>query len=180
MGLNMSENRTDQTAGWEAAGAEARARRLPATVLPVALLREQSAFEILNDLLAGKVAGPPFAELLDYDLIEAAPGRVVFQGTPDRRHYNPFGTAHGGYVTAMLDSAAFFALMTKVPKGQGMTTLEIKVNFVRAITAQTGPIRAEGSVVNLGRTIGVGESRLIDARGTLLAYASTTCMVLTI
>ncbi len=67
---------------------------------------------------------------------------------------------------------------TRLPHGKGYTTLEAKINLVRAITVQTGTLRATGRVIHLGGKTATAEGRLEDAEGKLYAHASTTCIIL--
>ena len=78
----------------------------------------------------------------------------------------------------MLDSCMACAVQSTLPQGNGYTTLEIKVNMVRAITADTGVVRAEGIVLSAGRRIGTAEGRLVDGAGKLLAHGTTTCLIM--
>lgn len=105
-------------------------------------------------------------------------GRVVFSGTPGPESYNPLGTVHGGYAATLLDSACGCACHTKLAAGQGYTTLEIKVAYHRAMTAETGKVQAEGTVTHFGRRAAYAEARLTDAQGRLLASATSTLMIL--
>jgi uncharacterized protein (TIGR00369 family) len=114
---------------------------------------------------------------MDFVPIEGEPGRIVFQGTPGRQHYNPIGSVHGGYFCTLLDSAVGCAVQSMLPKGMGYTTLELKVNLIRALTDKTGPVRAEGKVIQVGGRVGIAEGRIIDADGKLYAHASTTCLI---
>jgi uncharacterized protein (TIGR00369 family) len=114
---------------------------------------------------------------MDFFPVESEPGRVVFQGTPGRQHYNPLGGVHGGYFCTLLDSAVGCAVQSMLPKGIGYTTLEIKVNLIRALSDKTGPVRAEGKVIQVGRQVGTAEGRIIDASGKVYAHATTTCLI---
>jgi uncharacterized protein (TIGR00369 family) len=120
---------------------------------------------------------PPMIDTLDFDLVEVEMGRVVFEGTPSRRVYNPLGTVHGGYAATLLDSATGCAVHTRLAKGQGYTTLELKVAYHKAMTEQTGPVRAEGKVITMGRRTAFAEARLTDASGRLYATATSTLLV---
>jgi uncharacterized protein (TIGR00369 family) len=97
--------------------------------------------------------------------------------TPAFKHYNPIGTVHGGVAATLLDSCMSCAIQTNFAVGTGYTTLEIKINYVRAITQDTGPIRAEGRSLYVGRRSATAEGKIIDAKGTLLAHGTTTCLV---
>jgi uncharacterized protein (TIGR00369 family) len=84
---------------------------------------------------------------------------------------------HGGYIATLLDSAVGCAVQTMIAKGFGYTTLELKLNYLRPVTDRTGPVRAEGRVINVSRQIGTAEGRLVDAGGKLYAHATTTCLI---
>jgi uncharacterized protein (TIGR00369 family) len=143
-------------------------------------LKAHSGIDFLRAIGAGKFPQPPIAVLLDFVPIEVEPGRMVFQGTPKPEHYNPIGSVHGGYIATLLDSAVACAIHSMLPVGKGYTTLELKLNFVRALTVNSGPVRAEGKVIHVGGQTGIAEGRLVDADGKLYAYASTTCLVFAI
>ena len=119
----------------------------------------------------------PIAALLGFQPAEVESGRAVFVAIPDARHYNPIGSVHGGYAATLLDSCMACAVHSKLKAGQGYTTVELKVNFVTQISADTGEVRAEGKVIHFGKQIASAEGRLTDARGRLLAHATTTCLV---
>ncbi len=125
---------------------------------------------------AGGVA--PFGKLLGFRLVEVGDGFAVFEGEPGEQHYNPAGTVHGGWISSILDSALGCAVHSRLEAGQGYTTVELKVNMVRALTEQTGLVSARGAVVHLGRRVATSDARLEDANGKLLAHGSCTCMIL--
>jgi uncharacterized protein (TIGR00369 family) len=115
---------------------------------------------------------------LDLRFIEVEEGRAVFEGVPGPHAYNPMGTVHGGYAATLLDSACGVAVMSRLGPSQGQTTLELKVAYHRAITAETGPVRAEGRVVSLGRRVAFAEASLAGADGRLYASATSTLLVI--
>jgi uncharacterized protein (TIGR00369 family) len=117
------------------------------------------------------------AQTLDYDIVEAETGRVVITVVPNGSHLNPWGTVHGGLTATLLDSCMGLAVQSTLEKGFSSTTLEFKISLVRAITPETGEIRAEGKVLNAGRRIGTAEGRVIDYMGRLLAHGTTTCLI---
>jgi uncharacterized protein (TIGR00369 family) len=140
--------------------------------------RAMSGIEFLRAMREGKLPPPPIAQLLGFTLVEVEPGRAVFEVTPGERHYNPIGVVHGGLAMTLLDSAMGCSVQTQMPAGGGYTTLEAKTNLVRAITAQTGLLRAIGKVVHVGKRVATAEARLEDKAGKLYAHATTTCIVL--
>jgi uncharacterized protein (TIGR00369 family) len=131
----------------------------------------------LKAMVDGTVPQAPMCETLGFHLIDVEPGRAIFEGTPGFHHYNPFGAVHGGFAATMLDSALGCVVASTLAKGEAFTTLELKVNLVRALTRDTGPVRAEARILHRGRTIATGDADLKDAAGKLYAHASTTCMI---
>lgn len=140
-------------------------------------LQRLTGLELLRAMIAGQVPAPTMAERLGFRLVLVEEGRAVFEGAPDGRLLNPLGTVHGGYALTLIDSAAGCAVHSRLGAGTGYTTLETKVNFVRAIKPDAGPIRCEGIVLSLGRQVGTAEARLTNADGTLLAHGSSTLMI---
>lgn len=133
--------------------------------------------EFLRRILDGTLPAPPICETLGYNLTEVEFGRVAFGGTPHYRHYHPGGFVHAGFAATLLDSAMACAVMSTCPKGETSTTLELKVNLVRLLTKDTGPVRAEAQVIHRGRTVATAEGHLRDDAGKLCAHATTTCMI---
>lgn len=170
-------SRETTLAQWNAQEAALRSKRPPVGVAGLDQLKECSGIEFLRRIQAGELPPAPISETMDFNLVEVEPGRVVFQGTPGRQHYNPMGSVHGGYFCTLLDSAVGCAVMSMLPKGTGYTTLELKVNLIRALTDKTGPVRAEGKVIQVGGRVGVAEGRIINAEGKVYAHATTTCLV---
>ncbi len=120
---------------------------------------------------------PPIGETLEFGLVELERGRVVFEGWPSRKVFNPIGSVHGGYAATLLDSACGCAVHSSLAAGQGYTTLELKVSYHRALSEASGPVRAEGKLVSLGRRVAFSEARLVDAQGRLCASATSTLLV---
>jgi uncharacterized protein (TIGR00369 family) len=141
------------------------------------ILKTYDGLGFLKAIVDGTLPQPPIGETLGFHLVEAEPGRAAFIGTPGLRHYNPIGTVHGGFAATLLDSALACAIATTMKKGDVWTTLELKLNYVRAMTAETGPVRAEGRIIHRGRSVATSEGDLKDAAGRLYAHATTTCMI---
>jgi uncharacterized protein (TIGR00369 family) len=149
---------------------------------PVASARrglELSGLDYLRAMMSGELPPPPIAMTLGMLPVEVEEGRAVFAATPSEYHYNPIGVVHGGLAATMLDSATGCAVQTTLPAGVGYTTLELKTNFVRAITRDTGRILCEAEVVHRGGTIATAEGRLrAESTGKLLAHGTSTCLIL--
>ena len=140
--------------------------------------RKMAGIEFLRAIRDGKLPHPPICALLNYRLVEVELGHAVFEINTGEHHYNPIGVVHGGIAMTLLDSAMGCAVQTQMPAGGGYTTLEAKTNLVRAITAETGTLRAIGKLVHVGKRVATAEGRLEDAAGKLYAHATTTCLIL--
>ena len=137
-----------------------------------------SGIEFLQAIRDGRLPPAPIAELIGMRLAEVESGHAVFEVTPGEVHYNPIGVVHGGLALTLLDSAMSCSVQTQVPAGSGYTTLELKVNLVRAITSTTGRLRAIGKLLHAGKSTATAEGRLVDASGKLYAHGVTTCIIL--
>jgi uncharacterized protein (TIGR00369 family) len=141
------------------------------------ILTSYDGLGFLNAVIDGTLPRPPIFELFAIHAAEVEHGRIVFEGVPEFRHYNPLGMVHGGFAATLLDSALGCAIFSTLKKGDTWTTLELKINYVRALTKDTGPVRAEGRVIHRGRTVATSEGDLKDRAGKLYAHATTTCMI---
>jgi uncharacterized protein (TIGR00369 family) len=138
---------------------------------------QMSGLEFVQGLAAGTLPLNTIAQTLGYDVVEAENGRVVVALVPTGAHLNPAGTVHGGLTATLLDSCMGLAIQSTLDRGIGQTTLEFKISLLRPITPETGPITAEGKVLNCGRRIGTADGRVTDAKGRLLAHGTTTCLI---
>ena len=145
--------------------------------VPPDVMRTTAGLDILKAIVAGAVPHPPIGKALNFHLTEASEGRIVFEGHPSFDFYNPAGSVHGGFAATLLDSALACAIWSTVKAGEGSTTVELKLNFVRPSFKDTGPMRAEGRLIHRGRTIATAEGDLKDRDGRLYAHATTTCMI---
>lgn len=165
-------------AEWEAKIAAQRARFAPPGLVTRAEAIKFSGLEFLRKWLAGEFPPPPMGVTADFWPMEFDHGRAVFMGIPSAAYYNPLGTVHGGWITAVLDSSLGCSVNSTLERGENYTTVELKVNFVRAVLDTTGPVRAEAHVIHRGRQIVTAEAKLHDSNEKLLAHASTTCLIL--
>ena len=140
-------------------------------------IKAMSGLEYLTAMTKGDIPLPPIGNLINFQLTEVAPGRVVFEFIPEEYHHNPFGSAHGGIASLMIDSATACAVHTTLPAGTGYTTLEIKVNFVRPITVGSGRMICEGKVLHAGARVATAEARITDQEERLYAHGVSTCMI---
>ncbi|HEY9568059.1 MAG TPA: PaaI family thioesterase [Thalassobaculum sp.] len=143
-----------------------------------AATRELSGLELFAKIIAGELPGPSIGATIDFRLVEVEEGKAVFEGGWGEHLLNPAGGLHGGWYGVLLDSAMGCAVHSTLPAGSGYTTLEYKVNITRGVTAQSGPLRAEGQVVHRGRRTATAEGRVVDAAGKIYAHGSETCLIL--
>ncbi|HEV2650768.1 MAG TPA: PaaI family thioesterase [Rhizomicrobium sp.] len=141
------------------------------------VLEARNGLDEIRTLIDGTSDYRGIAQLMGVKPILAEEGHVVFEGNPTKDVYNPIGTVHGGYAATLLDSAMGCAVHTRIKAGQGYTTLELKIAYHRALTDQSGPVRAEGRVISFGRRAAFAEGQLFDKDGKLCASATTTCLV---
>ncbi|GAA4681304.1 PaaI family thioesterase [Frondihabitans cladoniiphilus] len=141
------------------------------------LAKSMSGLAFLEALVEGRIPPPPILALMNLRAVSAEFGRVEFACTPDESHYNPIGTVHGGFVCTVLDSVLGCATQTTLPEGQGYTSLEIKVSYLRPVLADTGELRAIGVVTKPGRRAAFAEGRVEDSEGRLVATATGTLLV---
>ena len=130
----------------------------------------------MERMLRGELLPPAAATKIGMRLASFAPGEAVVELDADASHANPMGTVQGGILAAIADAAMGWAYMTTLGEGESYTTVEMKVNFLRAVRA--GRIAARARVKNAGRTLGLIECDVLDAGGKLVAHAVSTCMIL--
>jgi uncharacterized protein (TIGR00369 family) len=146
-------------------------------VTPIDQARGLDGLTLMNGIMEGRFPAPPIAKALGFWMTKVELGNVTFDYEPVFDHYNPLGSVHGGVAATLLDSVMGCCIHTTLKAGIGYTTVEIKINYVRAMTDKTGPVQAEGKVINVGSRIATSEGRLTDASGKLLAHGTTTCLI---
>lgn len=138
-----------------------------------------SGLQQLQLMIDGKAPAPPIAHTLDFWLLEAREGHAVFQGAPQFKHFNPIGSVHGGWFATLLDSALGCAVHSSLGVGERYTTLEIKLNLVRALRdGEPQRVRAIGRLRHRGRQMATAEADLVGPDGKLYAHGSTSCLVI--
>ena len=121
---------------------------------------------------------PSIRRLLGMSFDEVEEGRVVMSAKTKPDFSNPQGTVHGGIAATMLDSVMGCAVHSTLPAGVGYTTLELKVNYIRAAGLDGAELTATGTVVHTGRKVGTAEGKVVDERGKLIAHGTTTCLII--
>jgi uncharacterized protein (TIGR00369 family) len=139
--------------------------------------RTGTGIDYLQRIIAGEYPQVPIGDTLGFRITEASPGRVVVRGTPDLKAFNLLGTVHGGWSAAILDTAMGLAAMSSLDEKSRHTTLDIRINYLRPITLETGEVRAEGTLVHGGRRVAYCEAKLLDATGRLLCHGTSSCLV---
>jgi uncharacterized protein (TIGR00369 family) len=138
----------------------------------------RSGLELMQMMASGEIPPPPIAQTLGFRVVEATRGTAVFECEPAEYHYNPIGIVHAGLAMTLMDSAMGLAFVTTLDEPLGWTTLEVKSNFTRALTVDTGTVRCIGSVVHAGRRVVTTEARIEDSQGRLCAHGTSTILVL--
>ena len=173
---------TDETADatlqrWVAEEAAIRRRRGQPGVISPEQAAGKTGLQIFQAIFAGELPYPPIGDTLDFLPVLIEHGHAVFQGRPGRAHYNPMGIVHGGWFATLLDSCVGCAVHSALPAGRAYSTVELKVNLVRALSDKVPLVRAEGRLIHLGRSLATADGRLVGHDGKLYAHASTTCFV---
>jgi len=140
-------------------------------------IAELNGLEQLQRVVDGRFPAPPINKIFNYYLGEVAMGEATFVAEPSADFFNPMGTVHGGWAATLLDSALGCAVHTTLAVGESYTTLEFKVNCVRAIMPDTGELVCTGKIIHRGRTTATSEATLKDRNGKLFAHGTETCMV---
>ena len=167
----------DRLAEWQAVDDALRQRHVVYGIAAREQVAGKSGLALFQAMIAGELPAPPISRTLDFILVEAEHGRVVFQGRPGFAHYNPMGMVHGGWFATLLDSALGCAVASILPAGKAYTTAELKVNIVRPLSDKVPFVRAEGHIIHGGNRMATADARLTGADGKLYAHGSTTCFI---
>ncbi|MCP2264882.1 PaaI family thioesterase [Promicromonospora thailandica] len=133
--------------------------------------------EFLRRLRDGVIPPPPITTHFGLDIDEVEEGRVTFTCTPDESGFNPIGTIHGGVLCTLLDTVCGCAIQSVLPAGKGYTSVEIKVNYLKAVRGAGAALTAEGTVVKAGSRVGFTEAVVRDATGAVVATATSTLLI---
>lgn len=139
---------------------------------------QMTGLEYLQAMAAGEIPPPPIAKLMGFELVEIREGLASLSVVPQEWHYNPIGMVHGGLAATILDTVLGVSVHTTLGAGEAYTTVDLHVQYLRAMTADTGRVTAVGEIVHRGRKVATAEGRVTDERGKLIATAITTCMIL--
>ena len=139
---------------------------------------QMSGLEYLQAMSDGKIPFPPLLHTLDFKPTHLEKGKVIFSFKPQEFHYNPIGSVHGGVISAILDSAMGCTLHSVLEAGQSYTTLELKVNFLKAVTTKIDTLHAVGKIIHAGGRTALVEAQLIDNHNTVYAHSVSTCLIM--
>ena len=173
MTAELTEGTTDD--GWGERRSKVITWHDPAPTTALGL--SMAGLDYLQAMIDGFLPPPPISGLMEFALVSAEHGKVVFTCRPDESAYNPIGAIHGGLVCTLLDSVAGCALHSTLPQGKGYTSIEIKINYLKAVRLASGPLTATGTVVKSGARVGFTEGVVVDANGAVVATASSTLLV---
>jgi uncharacterized protein (TIGR00369 family) len=134
--------------------------------------------DYLKAMFEGRLPVPPILNTMNFKMKSIEEGKAVFGFTAEEYHYNPIGTVHGGVISTLLDSAMGCTVHSILPAGKGYTTLELKVNFLRAITKDSGELFSEGKMIHTGNKTALVEAQITDAQGKVYAHSVSTCLII--
>jgi uncharacterized protein (TIGR00369 family) len=141
-------------------------------------MTKRTGLELLRAIADGTLPQAPISATLNFRIVAADEGFARFRGEPGPHLYNPMGTVHGGWACTLLDSALGSAVMSTLDAETGYTTTQLSIYLTGSIDAQTGPVVAEGRIVQRGKRVATAEARLTDERGRLLAHGTTSCLLI--
>lgn len=136
-----------------------------------------SGLEYLKSIKENRISPPPVANLVGYKIYEVDNGYAAFELDPAEYHYNPFATVHGGILSTLLDTSMTASVLSTLPMGFSCTTIEIKVNFIRPVTAETGVLKCEARPMHIGKNLATVEGKIKDNSGVLHAHGVSTCSI---
>jgi uncharacterized protein (TIGR00369 family) len=136
-----------------------------------------SGLEFLREMFEGRYPDPPFAEVSDLWPVSVEKGRLVFEGRPSSRFYNPMGLVHGGWLALLLDTAMGCAVHSALDAGQAYATTDLRTTFVKPVREATGLLRCEATLLHIGGRTASAEGKILDSRGALIAHGSETCQI---
>jgi uncharacterized protein (TIGR00369 family) len=139
--------------------------------------RAGTGLEYLQKIISGEYSQVPIGITLGFAIVHAEPGKVTIRGNPTPASYNLINTVHGGWTAAVLDTAMALSNLTLLTAEQAFTTLDIRINYIRPITVDTGELTATGHVLNSGRRVAYCEGKLMDAGGKLLAHGTGSLLI---
>lgn len=136
-----------------------------------------SGLDYLKSIKENRISPPPVANLIGYKIYEVDNGYAAFELDPAEYHYNPFATVHGGILSTLLDTSMTASVLSTLPIGFSCTTIEIKVNFIKPVTSETGILKCEATPIHVGKKLATVEGQIKDKNGALCAHGVSTCSI---
>lgn len=118
----------------------------------------------------------PYFRLLSMKIMELSPGHALIETTMEDKHLQAFGYAHGGAIASIVDTAAFWSAFCDLDEDAGITTVDLKLNFLAPV--KEGKLIARGKRIKMGKTLGLGEAKITSESGNLIAQGTSTLIVL--
>jgi uncharacterized protein (TIGR00369 family) len=128
------------------------------------------------EAVAKKVSLSPFFTLISMEITNLDWGQSRLEVAVQEKHLQPFGMVHGGVYSSLVDAAAFWAVFPQIDEHLGMTTVELKLNYLAPVSK--GHLIGKGKEIKVGKTLCLGEASVEDEKGRLLAYGTVTMMIL--
>lgn len=133
--------------------------------------------DYLKAIKEKRISLPPVANLIGYKICGVDNGYAAVELNPSEYHYNVFATVHGGILSTLLDTAMTASVLSTLPKGFSCTTIEIKVNFIKPVTVDTGILKCEARPIHVGKKVATVEGKLKNKNGVLHAHGVSTCSI---
>jgi uncharacterized protein (TIGR00369 family) len=146
--------------------------------ISASVVSSMNGLEFLRAIRDGLLPPPPIARLIGTRIVEVDVGKVVFECEPDEAVYNPIGLVHGGLVCTLADSVTGCAVQSTLEVGYVYTSIDINVSYLRAVTANSGTLRATGLVTRPGRRVAFARAEIVDGLGKVVATATSSCLVM--
>jgi len=172
---SSSDDRTNN-AGWGTARSKVVEWHDPQILASV--VASMSGLEFLRAIRDGVLPPPPIAQLIGSRIVDVEVGTVVFECEPDEAVYHPIGLVHGGLVCTLADSVTGCAVQSTLEAGWVYTSIDINVSYLRAVTADSGTLRATGTITRPGRRVAFGSAEIVDGSGKVVATATSGCLVI--
>ena len=145
--------------------------------IPIDELRTLSGVELFKRVIAGDLPAPQVCGVANEWMLEIEEGRALWEASPPANFVNPMGGVHGGWAMTVLDTALGCALHSMLPAGIGYTTMEVKTNLTRAPKVGERYL-CEGKILTAGRRTATAEAKLLDGQDRVVAFGTTTCLIL--
>jgi acyl-CoA thioesterase len=137
---------------------------------------EESAPRFKEALLTQAKAKISFWSLLGMEVVDVKKGWARTKIPFSTKLTNANGLAHGGVIFSAADTAVGIALAGLVNKEDFITTMEMKINYLKSFGS--GEIIAEAKIVHKGSTTAIGDVDVRDSSGNLVAKALSTYAII--